>query len=298
MKRSPVSSLSHRRGAFTLVELLVVIGIIALLISILLPALNRAKRAANSIKCMSNMRQIGMGMQMYMADHDGMYPVSLYFWSPTQGGARLGSLGQPEVWDIKIARYLGIKGPPVPTPWLNWNVASPIFQCPSDTRIGTPIAGGVQRSYTANPYKPYNAANRPGHGVIWCPDGNDWGTSTTNAMPSAATPNSGHPIRANMVKKPALTAAFYECWTMDPNGNRQWNPNGHGISPFLGQGPAGGIADQIIKGYQYHEQRLTVLFCDGHVAQIYAQDAWNKGEWGGKRLWARGDGTDPHSGNN
>src|SRR5205823_5745197 len=60
--------------AFTLVELLVVIGIIALLISILMPALSAAKERANRIKCGSNLRQIGQGLLLYANDNRGIYP--------------------------------------------------------------------------------------------------------------------------------------------------------------------------------------------------------------------------------
>jgi prepilin-type N-terminal cleavage/methylation domain-containing protein/prepilin-type processing-associated H-X9-DG protein len=67
-------------SAFTLVELLVVIGIIALLISVLLPALQRARASANMVDCQSRMRQMGQMIHMYASENKGKLPVS--YWPP------------------------------------------------------------------------------------------------------------------------------------------------------------------------------------------------------------------------
>ena len=76
---SPSRRQQRAGGAFTLVELLVVIGIIALLVGILLPTLGRARESANTVKCMANMRQIGQAMTIYIGESKGMLPIGLIF---------------------------------------------------------------------------------------------------------------------------------------------------------------------------------------------------------------------------
>jgi prepilin-type processing-associated H-X9-DG protein/prepilin-type N-terminal cleavage/methylation domain-containing protein len=99
------------RRAFTLVELLVVIGIIALLIAMLLPALKKVKEQANSVKCMAAQRQIMTAVMMYCAENKGTLPIPPSIGDTYPGRAATGTPIDPSTETRSLMYYMSPKAP-------------------------------------------------------------------------------------------------------------------------------------------------------------------------------------------
>jgi len=113
----------HRQKGFTLIELLVVIAIIAILAAILFPVFAQAREKARQAQCMSNMKQIGLALQQYQTDYDGMFPPS-----------QLPSSGANVSWPTMAMSYVKNEG---------------VFVCPDGEAglVSRDLGGGVTGNY-------------------------------------------------------------------------------------------------------------------------------------------------------
>lgn len=117
------------KGGFTLIELLVVIAIIAILASLLLPLLSRAKAKAQRIACINNERQLGLTLQMYAADNQDRLPANGYT-TPTSG-YKLWVVGDGH-WDPPSFTNLDLLINPNYALFANYIKAAEVYKCPSD----------------------------------------------------------------------------------------------------------------------------------------------------------------------
>ncbi len=186
---------SASRRAFTLVELLVVIGIIALLISILLPTLNRARGSATSIKCASNLRSVGQGLAIYANTYGGQLPFG--YWDGTAPGTGGYNADAASDWTLLVNGELDDSdGSTVATATRTGNMRE-FFRCPVAPVEATDV---IAPTYSAHPRLMPDLDMRDAY-----------------AEQSAAGPKYLKPYKLAQIKEPTEKANVF-CASIQPDG--------------------------------------------------------------------------------
>ncbi len=181
----------HRKNAFTLIELLVVIAIIAILAAILFPVFARAKESAKQTACISNTRQIGLALNMYVGDVDGTMPIH-YAYNSIPAAGKPGHKGV----EVLIAPYTGSgKSRIDPVTGLQITPLMDIFKCPLDS-------GG-----------PYTALDVPGTNSYWQAYGSSYRFTKCFYSVVAGESSSNNTLRTS-------TSIVNEGSFVDPAGSR------------------------------------------------------------------------------
>lgn len=245
MTRKPSAPYRRHTNAFTLIELLIVIAIIAILAAILFPVFARARENARRASCQSNLRQIGLGILQYVQDYDEVLPSAAY-------GNSDNNVGSYYRWQDAIYSYVK---------------SQQIFNCPSHA------AGSFgykpykyQSGFTSTDMNTNNNGSYAINSLYYNSQAGPVSYLDVDQLP-AALQTSLAPKKLTAIGIPAETV-----WCFDAHGNVFFLPgvNTSADSPIV----------RTTSGYPYlsrngsdgvvfrHLETTNVLWCDGHVKAV------------------------------
>jgi prepilin-type N-terminal cleavage/methylation domain-containing protein/prepilin-type processing-associated H-X9-DG protein len=244
-------SLSLKAG-FTLIELLVVIAIIAILAAILFPVFAQAREKARQATCLSNQKQVLLGVLMYAQDYDEMLPL---------GSHLLGTATTATTWQDLVEPYIksGTGGNANPNSPAN-RLEVTFWICPSIGNTSIPMAAG-------DPQPGPFAVSFYSRGLSYINNGNYMPTMHRLNLARGWFP--GTPTSIAAIQEPAQIVLVAEGWGYIGNtAGDDWTSNCTGFEsgyPDLGGGRIVGRADNYCAGRYRHSGGAVYGLMDGHV---------------------------------
>jgi prepilin-type N-terminal cleavage/methylation domain-containing protein/prepilin-type processing-associated H-X9-DG protein len=263
----------HPKNGFTLVELLVVIGIIALLISVLMPALTAARQQAQKTQCLSNLRSLGQAVALYQAEHKGVYPpLSSYATTAFSGNRFRG----PNLWVLlKVEAGSTIATCPkalTELEWPTWSAANAPNRALYSYRYNWFVAGAETNTNVA-PHLPH-AKIDTGTGALW-------------PTPMRTVPNSSETLL--MIDYPQLVAfqtngdagsdRGMDTASVKPSSPSTATVNGVVRQPIRSIAPSHGTPRRSPYGAALSDGSVpvlgmtNVLYCDGSARSVEVAQA-------------------------
>ena len=246
----PVRRPGFTRLAFTLVELLVVIGIIALLISILMPALSKAREQANAVKCLSNQRNLGNALVLFTNEHKGYMPKAWFNDSPYPGGPDWRFRFPMYGWDYILSTYMGGN--------------KDIFRCPTDEPVvfrgEWTTGGGLPDKADADDLAASYRMNISHQHVHNGPD--------------APIDRPVYAQKVTKLKDASKAIIFFD----GSNNAKLWHHAATWEVDMANGGvkgkPAHGFDYKLNVGWNKHRGRCNYTFADGHAESLLWEDTW------------------------
>ncbi len=248
---NPSRNSRRSHHGFTLVELLVVVGIIAVLIALLLPALAKARAQATTVKCLSNLRQVGLALNMYARDWDN---TTIAYWYQLNVDGSLGST--ITLWPRFVAGWGQMRSPDPPSPGTVYLKTGPVFGCPSSPRAefdrrtlgkaqyygyGMYVAGAEHKQLGLDFVKKYTVLTKS----------------------------------SQMHNLDRVKGASSIVWVADTMTLRNWGDGGGfgaNVASFSPWSQAGTETINSSSVWLAHNERANALFYDGHVETLGALD--------------------------